>query len=166
MLPVASLLNLQFISCACSLRYVCVSLYTCVVWTPDPTHEEGSGEKPCLEVSSWNTTVSEFSKLPLSDLQRDWSGTTPILCSTLYLLPVIILTQTLVGWSDVGSLINTDSSIPALKTLPGKLFPQTLPHGLGLGSRLILVLVLEPSAWCWSVLPTHTYSAGPHPSQE
>jgi len=25
-----------------------------------------------------NVTVSEFSKLPLSDFQRDWSGTTPI----------------------------------------------------------------------------------------
>jgi len=29
-------------------------------------------------VSSWNATVSEFSKLPLPDLQHDWSGTTPI----------------------------------------------------------------------------------------
>ena len=48
--------------------------------------------------------------------------------STLYSL--------LVGWSDVRSLINTDGSIPALKTLPGKDFPQTLPCGLGLGSRL------------------------------
>ena len=44
----------------------------------------------------------------------------------LYSLPAISLTQTLVGWSDVFSLINTDGSIPALKTLPGKVFPQTL----------------------------------------
>jgi len=54
-----------------------------------------------------------------------------------YSLPVISLTWTLVCWSDVRSLINTDGSIPAPKTLPGKVFPQTLPHGLGLGSRLI-----------------------------
>ena len=49
-----------------------------LVWTSDPTREEGSREEHCLEVSSWNAMVSEFSKLPLSDLQRDWSGTTPI----------------------------------------------------------------------------------------
>jgi len=59
------------------------------------------------------------------------------LCSTVYLLPVINWTRTLVGWSDVRSLINTDGGIPALKTLPGKVFPQTLPRGLGLGSRLL-----------------------------
>ena len=58
------------------------------------------------------------------------------LCSTVYSLPVINWTRMLVGWSDVHSLINTDSSIPALKTLPGKVFPQTLPCRLGLGSRL------------------------------
>ena len=58
------------------------------------------------------------------------------LCSTVYSLPVISLTRTLVGWSDVPSLINAHGSIPALKTLPGKVFPQTLPRGLGLGSRL------------------------------
>ena len=58
------------------------------------------------------------------------------LCSTVYSLPVINQTWMLVGWSDVHSLINTDGGIPALKTLPGKVFPQTLPRGLGLGSRL------------------------------
>ena len=87
------------------------------------------------------------------------------LCSTVYSLPVISLTWTLAGWNDVCSLINTDGSIPALKTLPGKVFALTLPRGLGLGSRLIIVFVLEPIAWCWSVMPTHTYCAGPHPSQ-
>jgi len=39
-------------------------------------------------VSSWNATDSEFSKLPLSDLQRDWSGTTPIF-KIYYVLPYI-----------------------------------------------------------------------------
>jgi len=57
------------------------------------------------------------------------------LCSTIYSLPVS-LTQMLVGWSNFLSLINTDGSIPILlKTHPGKVFPQTFPRGLGLGSR-------------------------------
>jgi len=58
------------------------------------------------------------------------------LCSTIYSLPVINRTRMLVGWSDVCSLINTDDSIPVLKMLPGKVFPQTLYSRLGLGSRL------------------------------
>jgi len=44
--------------------------------------------------------------------------------ATVYSLPVISPTRTLVGWSDVRSLINTDGSIPALKTLQGKVFPD------------------------------------------
>jgi len=46
-----------------------------------------------------------------------------------YPLPVITLTQTLVGWSDILSLINTNSSIPALKTLLGKVFPRPFIAG-------------------------------------
>ena len=63
------------------------------------------------------------------------------LCSIVYSLPVISLTRTLVGWSDVRFLINTDGSISVLKTLPSKVFLQTLPCGLGLGSRLVCVCV-------------------------
>ena len=45
----------------------------------------------------------------------------------------------LVGWSDVLSLINTDGSLPALRTLPGKIFsPDPSSHSQkGLGSRLL-----------------------------
>jgi len=70
------------------------------------------------------------------------------LCSTVYSLPIINWTWMLVGWSDVRSLINTDSSIPALKTLPGEVFPQTLPRRLGLGSRLYVILRV---CWCLEV---------------
>jgi len=76
------------------------------------------------------------------------------LCSTVYSLPVIGVTWTLVGWSDVRSLISTDSSIPALKTLPGKVFPQTLPRGLGLGSRLGERGVEENHLPWWCCLPS------------
>ena len=69
---------------------------------------------------------------PLSDLQHDWSFTTPIFkisTSTVYLLPVISRTQTLIGWTDVLSLINTCGSIPTVKTPPGIVTGsfQTLP---------------------------------------
>jgi len=70
---------------------------------------------------------------------RDWSDATTIFkMSMFYSITTSChygLTRTLVGWSDL-SLINTDSSIPVFKTLLGKVFPQTLPHGLGLRSRL------------------------------
>ena len=58
------------------------------------------------------------------------SGTIPIskaLCFTVYSLPLISRTGILVGWTGGLSLINTNGSIPALKTLLGKVFPQTLP---------------------------------------
>jgi len=45
--------------------------------------------KPCSEVSSWNATVSEFSKLSLSDLQRDWSGRYYSNFQNFYVLPYI-----------------------------------------------------------------------------
>ena len=65
-----------------------------------------------MEVSSWNATVSDFSKFLLSNLQCNWSGTTPIFKISMFYcsFPVISLTRTLVGWSDVLSLINTDST--------------------------------------------------------
>ena len=50
------------------------------------------------------------------------------LCSTV-LHTVISLTRTLVGWSDGPSLLNTDGSIPALKTLPGEDFPRPFLAG-------------------------------------
>jgi len=51
-----------------------------------------------------------------------------------------ITTWTLVGWCGVLSLINTDSSIPALKTLPGQGFSPDPSCSCqnGLGSRLPL----------------------------
>jgi len=49
------------------------------------------------------------------------------LCSTVYLLAVISRTRTLIGWTDVLSLINTYGSIPTVKTLPGIVICQTLP---------------------------------------
>jgi len=80
--------------------------------------------------------VSEFSKLPLSDLQCDWSSTIPIFKISMFCRILVSCPWMLVGWNDVHSLINTDSSIPALTTFPGKVFPQTFLRGLGLGSRL------------------------------
>ena len=65
----------------------------------------------------------------LSNLQCDWSGTTLIFkisISTIYSLPVISRTRMLVDACGILSLINTDGSIPALKTLQGKIFHQTL----------------------------------------
>ena len=57
--------------------------------------------------------------------------------STFYVLPYIrFLSLTLVGWSDVISLINTDGSIPALKTLPVNSFPR--PVNWVWGPRLLL----------------------------
>ena len=51
------------------------------------------------------------------------------LYSTVYSLPVISLTRMRVGSSDFLSLINTDGSIPVLKTLPGKVFPRSFLAG-------------------------------------
>ena len=48
-------------------------------------------------------------------------------CSTVYSLPVISRTRTLIGWTDVLSLINTTGSILTVKTLPGIVICQTLP---------------------------------------
>jgi len=105
---------------------------------PRPNLEEGSGNNRAWKCLAGMPRFLNSANFPLSDLQCDWSGTTisKFQCSTIYLLPVVSLSQTLVGWSDVLSLINTDGSILSLKTLPGKVFPQTLPRGLGLGSRL------------------------------
>jgi len=170
--------------------------FTCsIVWTPDPTREEGSGEYRGLQVvcqrtelgnlkmsnQNWGDVICDGSNWSvlnyncafddkglanhcnlarkcLAGMPRSLNSATflfqisnaigstiygqillqfsKFLCSTVCSLPVISLTRTLVGWSDVRSLINTDGSIPALKTLPGKVFSQTLPRGLGLGSRL------------------------------
>ena len=44
---------------------------------PRPTPQGGRVWEITL-LSSWNATISEFIKLPLSDLQHDWSFTTPI----------------------------------------------------------------------------------------
>ena len=71
--------------------------------------------------------VSEFSKLPLSDLQHDWSGTTPIFKISMFYRIFASRTRTLIGWTDVLSLINTSDSIPTVKTLPGIVICQTLP---------------------------------------
>ena len=48
----------------------------------------------------------------------------------LYVLPYIhFLSLANAGWLKcVLSLINTNGSIPTLKTLPGKVIPQTLPR--------------------------------------
>jgi len=80
----------------------------------------------------WIQQISHFkSSTAIGQILQQFSK---YLCSTVYPLPVISLTETLVGWSDL-TLINTVSCIQVLKTLLGKVF-QTLPHGLGLGSRL------------------------------
>ena len=70
-------------------------------------------------------------------------------------------TPMLVGWCSFLALINTNGSIPALKTLPGKVFYQTLPCAArkvwgamkGLGSRLFFT---QPE---WSGVQTLPYAA-------
>ena len=104
---------------------------------PDPTRKEGSGEQPCSEVSSWNATANFLFQL------FNTIGQVLLCFSMFYHIRFLSLfkLKRLVGWSDVLSLVNTDSSIPALKTLPGKIFPQTLPRWLGLGPRLHKLVV-------------------------
>ena len=50
----------------CSWHGITLTPELSLIW-PHPTCKEGFGE-----VSSWNVMVSEFSKLPFSDLQCDW----------------------------------------------------------------------------------------------
>ena len=82
-----------------------MSACTCrVVWTPDPTCEEGLGinlAQKCLAgmtqfLNSANFLFQIFNAIGQVLL---WFST--FLCSTVYSLPVISLTQMLVGWSDV-----------------------------------------------------------------
>ena len=95
-----------------------------------------------------------------SDLQRNWWGTTPFLCSTVYSLPAIGRTRTLVGWCGILSVINTDGSIPTLKTLPGKpMWPegsgvQTMHLHSGIRYRQHLALITSYITICCSALIT------------
>jgi len=57
-------------------------------------------------------------------------------CSTVYLFPVISRTRTLVGWTDILSLINTSGSIPTVKTLPGIVICQTLSRAFFISTFL------------------------------
>ena len=79
--------------------------------------------------------VSEFSKLPLSDLQCDWSGTTPIF--KISVLPysrfLSLLNASWLKWCSFPHRHN--GSIPVLKTLL-HFWARFFPRPLGLGSRL------------------------------
>ena len=98
-------------------------------FAPRPTLQEGRvWEITLLGAVQLECDGFWIQQTPLSDIQHDWSFTTPIFkISTIYLLPAISQTWTLIGWTDVLSLINTCGSIPTVKTLLGIVIFQTIP---------------------------------------
>ena len=83
--------------------------------------------------------VSEFSKLPF----HNFNVIGQILLQFSQFLSVVEEPDRRLA--EVVSLINTDGSLPALKTLPGKAFPRpflTWPEDLG--SRLVLHSTITP----------------------
>jgi len=123
---------LQYIHSSRTMNARTLHLWVFLVSFPDPPRkEEGSEKKTLLGAVQlechgfWIQQTSSFrSSTWLVPLLLQFSK---FLCSTVYLLPVISWTRTLIGWTDVLSLINTCGSIPTIKTLPGIVICQTLP---------------------------------------
>ena len=76
--------------------------------------------RKCLAEMPW----FYIQQTSFSDLQCNWSGTTPFLCSTVYSLPGVGRTWTLVDWHGILSLINNDGGTPTPNTLSGKVIPR------------------------------------------
>ena len=91
-------------------------------------------------MSCWNPTVFLKSITLPFQIQRDWTVLlqySKFQCSTIFSLSVISKTQTLVGLCAFRSLINTNDSIPALKTLCARFSPDSSScDQKGLGARL------------------------------
>ena len=78
----------------CPLCSPAAQLSAQLVWTPDPTCEVGSWEKPCLEVlEHWNNAVS-VKELPLSLLSLLLSLRVAKVCCTVVTLWLPVLNYT------------------------------------------------------------------------